>query len=180
MAQLVVKTYSRALFQLAQEENIKEKLEEESIVILDVLKNNEDFLTLLNHPKISKDEKISIFEESFVNLSNELLGLMSVIIKKDRYMYIIDILKDFLEIIKEDKGIVTASVFSAKELDEKQKAKIEQRLENLTNKKVETVYTVDQSLVGGLKIRIGDRIVDNSIKGRIDLMAKELLKIQLA
>ncbi|TCK87903.1 F-type H+-transporting ATPase subunit delta [Natranaerovirga hydrolytica] len=181
MAELVVKTYSNAIFQLAKEEDALDAIEEEAQVVLKILNENEEFLTLLNHPKISKEDKISILEKTFSEkISANFLGLLVIVVKKDRYSYIVEIIRELLNAIKEEKGIVAAHISSAKNLSDAQKEKVEQRLKELTQKSIEPVYVVESSLIGGLKIRIGDRIVDNSIKGKIDLMAKELRNMQLA
>jgi F-type H+-transporting ATPase subunit delta len=181
MAELIVKTYGSALFDLAREEGLMNTLEAEAKVILAALNENVEFLTILNHPKISKDEKVSLIENTFTEkISKELIGLMVVVIKKDRYNYLTKILKYFLELIKEENRVVTAYITSAKTLNQGQQEKVIERLGTLTKKKVEPVFSVEESLIGGLVIRIGDKIVDNSVKGKIENMAKELVKLQLA
>lgn len=181
MAELIVNTYANALFDLAKEEEKLALFETEAKGILTLLQENNDFLVVLNHPKISKDEKIALLEEIFSEkVAHELIGFMVIIIKKDRYNELTHIFRRFLDLVQEEKGIVTAFIKSAVALSDVQKQAVEERLTQLTQKTVETKYTVDPQLIGGLVIRIGDRIVDNSIKGRMDRMAKELLKVQLA
>ncbi|MFP4697376.1 MAG: F0F1 ATP synthase subunit delta [Eubacteriales bacterium] len=181
MAELIVKTYGNALFELSKENDSIDSMEEEVKVVVEALKNNKEFLSVLSHPKISKDNKVKTIENIFKDkISTELLGLMVVIIKKDRYDFLIEIFNYYLDLIKEHRGIVTAHITSAQILAKEQKTKIKQRLVTLTNKKVEAVFTVDESLIGGVNIRIGDRIVDNSIKGNIELLARDLMKVQIA
>lgn len=180
MAELIYKTYGKAIFNLAKEENKIEEIEQQTKIVLDILRENQQFITLLNHPKIVKEEKIQLIENTFEkSISRQLLGLMIIIIKKDRYVYLEGILNYFLELVKEEKGIIEAYVISAIQLNEDQKNKIIQRLITLTNKKVKLNYSVDTKLIAGMTIRIGDRIVDNSIKGKINKMTKELKNIQL-
>ena len=86
----------------------------------------------------------------------------------------------FLKQIKAYKHIGTAYVTSAKELTERQKLAIETRLLELTDFiSFEMVYQTDPSLIGGMIIRIGDKVVDSSIKTKLENMSKELLSIQL-
>ena len=85
MAKLVSKTYGDALFELAVEENRLDEFVEEVSSLIDILKENDELTKLLNHPKISKQEKAQVVEEIFGGkISRELLGLMNMIVQKDR------------------------------------------------------------------------------------------------
>ena len=86
-----------------------------------------------------------------------------------------------LEAVREYRKIGKASVTSASELTVEQKQKIEKKLLDSTEY-VEFImdYKIDPSIIGGLIIRIGDRVVDSSIKSKIELMKKDLMKLQLA
>jgi len=90
-------------------------------------------------------------------------------------------LEYFLSLVKAKQGIGVASVTSAEELSESQKKAVEEKLLATTGfKTMEMSYSVDKSIIGGLVIRIGDRIVDSSIQTRINELKKQLLKIQLS
>ncbi len=182
MAKLVSKTYGDALFELALEENKLDLFFEESEVIRQVFLENSELIKLLNHPKIDKDEKISVMENIFKDrASNEFVGFLTLLVKKERQNDLISILDYFVSQVKEYKKIGVAYVSSAKELNEIQKAEIEKKLLATTDyKEFEMNYTVEQSLIGGLVIRIGDRVVDNSIKHKLNELAKDLYDIQLA
>ena len=86
-----------------------------------------------------------------------------------------------LDKIKELKGIGVVYVKTAMPLGQEQKNKIQQKLLDTTRyKKVEMHYEVDESLIGGMKIRIGDRVVDSSIETKLSQLTKQLMKVQLA
>lgn len=83
--------------------------------------------------------------------------------------------------VKEYKKIGVVYVTTAVQLTQSQKDDVEKRLlETTSYTKFEMNYTVDAGLIGGMVIRIGDRVVDSSIKSKLDAMSRELLKIQLA
>jgi F-type H+-transporting ATPase subunit delta len=181
MAKLISKTYGDALFELAIEENKIDILLEEIEQLQDILAQNEEFGKLMNHPKILKEEKIQVARNVFEGrISNELLGFLTIIISKDRYKDIDEILAYFIAEVKKFKGIGIATVTTAVPLREDQCRKIEQKLLDTTEyKSMEMHYKLDESLIGGMVIRIGDRVVDSSISTKLNGLQRDLLKVQV-
>ena len=181
MAKLISKTYGDALFELALEENrIDDYVEEVNAMSL-IFKENPELSKLLDHPKISKEEKIQVIGSVFDGrVSRELVGLINMIVEKGRNDAIEEIFRYFIDRVKEYKNIGVASVVSAVELSADQKANVEKRLLETTKYvQFEISYEVDKDLIGGMVIRIGDRVVDSSIRTRIYELTKELAKIQI-
>lgn len=181
MAKLVSKTYGEALFKLAIEADQLETLASEAKDVLEVFRENEDFVKLLNHPKISREEKIKVVENVFKgNISDTIVGFLVLIVQKGRYDELEGIFNYFLSEVMEYKNIGVVYVSSACVLSEEQKKQLEKRLLEVT-KYVEFKmnYSVDASLIGGMVIRIGDRVVDSSIRTKLNTMANELKKVQL-
>ena len=181
MAKLISKTYGDALFELAVEKDKVDVLLQEIEQLKEVLSENEDFGRLMNHPKIIKEEKIQVAKDVFAGrVSDELLGFLTIVIAKDRYKDIDAILDYFIAEVKRHKGIGIATVTTAVPLREEQCKKIEQKLLDTTQyTKMEMHYDLDESLIGGMVVRIGDRVVDSSIKTKLSELQKELLKVQL-
>ncbi len=182
MAKLVSKTYGEALFELAVEESKLDAFYEEVSAIRLILEQNPEFSKLMNHPKIDKDEKLAVVENVFGGrIDKELVGFLRLIVAKDRYDEIADILAYFLDRVKTEKGIGVAFVKSAGPLTDAQKKAVEERLLETTQfTQMEMTYEVDPSLIGGLVIRIGDRVVDSSIQTKLNELKKQLMKIQLS
>ena len=181
MAKLVSKTYAQALFELAVEENKTAPFMEEAAGLLEVIRTNVEFGQFMNHPKIQKEDKIEVVKNVFENqISKELVGFLVTIVEKDRYTEIEDILGEFIAAIKEYNNIGTAYVTTAIALENKEKQDIESRLLATTKyETIECVYHVDESLIGGMVIKMGDRVVDSSIRTKLDKLQRELLAIQL-
>lgn len=181
MAKLVSKTYGDALFELALEEDKLDVIFEESKVIREVFLNNSELIKLLNHPKIDKDEKIQVMENIFTNrASKDFVGFLTIIIKKERQNNIIEILDYFIAAVKEYKKIGVAYVTTAMELAQDKRKSVEERLLATTKyEQFEMNYAVDESIIGGMIIRIGDRVVDSSIKTKLNELSRNLYKIQL-
>ncbi len=182
MAKLISKTYGEALFELAVEENKVDVFADEIRVILDILNQNLDFVNLLNHPKISKEEKLQVVDEVFGGkVSKEIQGFLNIIVAKERNKEIMAIMEYFLDEVKALKGIGVCYVTTPMELKEAQKEAVVKKLIETTNfKEMEMNYQIDETLIGGMVIRIGDRVVDSSIQTKLSKLEAQLLKIQLA
>ncbi len=181
MAKLVSKTYGDALFGLAMEDNKMDLLYTECKSIMSILDENPDFSNLMNHPKIAKEEKVSVVEAVFKGrVCDELTGFIVLLIQKDRYSDLDAIMEFFIDKVKEEKKIGVATVTTAVALDKEARTKIEKRLLETTQYiSMEMTYLVDESLIGGMVIRIKDRVVDSSVASKINEIKKQLMKIQL-
>ena len=181
MAKLVSKTYGDALFELALENNQLDSMLEEVKAVSVAIAENEDLTKLMNHPKIVKEEKIKVIEDIFTGqVSRELVGLMRMIVEKDHYNELNSVFEYFIDCVKEYKNIGTAYVTSAVELTDSQKDAVMKRLLETTKYvEFEMHFDVDATLIGGMKIRIGDRVVDSSIKNKLNDLTRELSKITI-
>lgn len=181
MAKLVSKTYGDALFEIAAEFGKMDDFCEEAQGVLAVLKENAEISKLMNHPKIVKEEKIQIIEKLFKGrIGDELVGLMRMVVDKGHFGEIESVLLYFIAEVKESKNIGTAYVTTAMELSDAQKAQIVEKLIQTTKYvEFEMHYDVDAALIGGMVIRIKDRVVDSSIRTKIYDLSRELSKIQL-
>lgn len=181
MAKLVSRTYGDALFELAVEENRTDSFMEEIAMVQTVLKENRDLEKILMHPEIPKSRKLQVIEEVFKGkISNALTGFLRIVVTKGRYKDLPDIFAYFTARIKEYKKIGVAVVVSAIPLVEAQKQKIEKKILNTTSyEAMEMDYKVDESIIGGLIIRIGDRVVDSTIRSKLNSLTASLMKISL-
>jgi F-type H+-transporting ATPase subunit delta len=135
----------------------------------------------MNHPKVVKEEKVQLIEDIFKGrVSLELVGLMRMIVEKGHYQELLNVFDYYIHRVKDYKNIGTAFITSAFALSEEQKEAVEKRLLETTKYvEVETHYEVNAALIGGMVIRIGDRVVDSSIKTKLYDLTRELSNIQL-
>lgn len=181
MAKLISKTYGDALFTLAVEENKIDELVQEITQLLDILVKEGEFSKLMNHPRVPVEEKIALVKEIFTGrVSSELVGFLTLVVAKGRYSSINEILQYFLDSAKEFKGIGVAYVTTPLELSDTQKTAIVEKLLATTQyKEMEMHYSIEPALIGGMQIRIKDRVVDSSIQTKILKMQQNLMQIQL-
>lgn len=181
MAKLVSKTYGEALFELALEENKTGVFLEEIQGIMEAIADNPELDKMMKHPGIPKQDKIEVMENVFKGrVSDELTGFLEIVIAKERYGELQAIFGYFIDKVKELQKIGVAYVTTAVELSEAQKENVKSRLLQTTSyQSMEMHYNVDASLIAGMMIRIGDRVVDSSVRTKINELTKQLLQIQL-
>ena len=177
MAKLVETTYGEALFELAVQESKVDELCEEAQAVIDIFKDNEDLVNVLKSPKVEKKEKEQLIENIFKKfVSEDITGLLVIMVSKDRQTKIVSTLEYY-----EYKKIGVAYVTTARPLTDNQKLSIVSRLLSTTDYvDFKMNYDIDESLIAGMVIRIGDRVVDSSIKHKIDELTRNLKNIQLA
>lgn len=181
MAKLVSKIYGEALFEAAMEGQDMVSLMKEIETVCGILKENPDFDKLMTHPGVPKQEKLQVVEKVFKGrVSDKLAGFLTVVVEKDRYNELQNIFEYYIDKVKEADGIGVAYVSSAVELNEAQKSAVKAKLLATTSyRTMEMHYQTDAALIGGMVIRIGDRVVDSSIRTKLDDLTKQLLQIQL-
>lgn len=181
MAKLVSQVYGDALFELAKEENRTDEFWEEAQALREILQENIRLVQMMVHPEIIKEEKIQMLTTVFGDrISDEMLELMRMVVEKNHFAQMEQILAYFTERVMEDKNIGLATVITPMELTEAQKRQVEKRLLETTQYvSFRMKYEVDADLIGGMVIRIGDRVVDSSIRTKIYNLSRELSKIQL-
>ena len=182
MAKLISKTYGEALFELAVEEQKLDELFEEAKAVRKILKEYAEFGKLMTHPRISKEEKAQVAEAVFKGrVSSEMVGFLTIILEKGRVAELDETLTYFIDRVKEEKRIGVAFVTTAEALDDGTRTKVEKRLLDTTKyETMEMHYVVDPSIIGGMVIRIGDRVIDSSITTKLNELKKQLMKIQLS
>ena len=176
MAKQVETVYGDALFELAVEEKRVDDLYEEACFMRKVLSDNEDFVAMMTHPRIPEEEKLSTVESIFKGrISDEIIGLMRMIVEKGHFSHMDGVFSYFEDRVKDYKNIGVAHVTTPMELSESEKEKVKKRLLETTDyESFEMDYQVDESLIGGMVIRIGDRVVDSSIRTKLYNLKREL------
>ena len=182
MAKIVSKVYGDALFELALEKQSVTALYEEAEALRKIFRDNGELMQLLTHPKISKEEKEAAVKAIFDGrVSDDMAGFLVLVVDKGRADELDAVLGYFLSVVKEYKKIGVVDVASAVELTDAQKQKLCEKLLATTDyAALEVNYRVDAALIGGLVVRIGDRVVDSSIRTKLSQMEKQLQRIQLS
>lgn len=182
MAKLVSKVYGDALFETAIDKGQMDVLYDEACALVPIFRDNPELTVLLTNPQIVKEEKLAIMNRLFSgNVTEEMMGFLTIIVEKDRQNEILPIFEYFIQRVKDHKKIGAAYVTSAVALKDGQRVSLEKKLlETTPYVQFEMHYQVDPELMGGMVIRIGDHVVDGSLKTRLYELKRELSKLQLA
>lgn len=172
----VANRYAVALFQLAKEQNLLEQLENELTVVKEVVEQNPQFMVLLKQPKISKEAKKALVKDAFNGVTGTVLNLMFLLIDRKREDILNEVVEEYFDLANDARGIAQAKVYSVRALSKEE----EEALSDVFAKKVgkselRIINIVDQSLVGGVKLRIGNTIYDGSVKGKLERIERQLL-----
>jgi F-type H+-transporting ATPase subunit delta len=173
---MVAKRYALALFQLSKENNLLAKAEEELRVVKEVLLNSKELNAVLKSPKVTVEKKKEIIKGSFSNMNQFILNTLMILIERHRDDQIVDVVNSFIELSNEEQGIAEAKVYSIRPLTEAEKEGLSASFAAKVGKKslrIENI--VDTDILGGIKLRIGNRIFDGSLRGKLDRLERNLL-----
>lgn len=178
MAQLVSKAYSDALFEVAVEDNLVDRFHDEIELIGDTFEAYPEFFELYKSPRIGIDERKSVVQDIFEEkISQEMMNFMKVLLDKKRASEILNIKHEFLNRVYEHKGIVKAIVESAIPMEEVEVVKLQERLSGVTGKEVILKNKVNPEILGGLVVQVGDKVIDGSVKNKLNNMMDDLTQI---
>lgn len=178
MAKLVANVYSNALFEVAIEENKIDQLYNELTQITDLFSEYPDFFELFKTPKISVEDKKKSIEEVFEGkISTEMLNFLKIVLDKRRSNAIFSIKSEFDKKVYAHKGIEKATAETAVPLDSEEMKRLENALGDMTGKKIELKNVINPNVIGGLLLRVGDKVVDGSIRKRLSDMQDSLAQI---
>ena len=181
MAGVVSSTYGHAMFEIAVAEGTVDRLLAEAQTVASVLADNPDVLKLYEHPKITPEEKQAFTEQCFGGrVSDDMTGFLVLAVRNGRHRELPDMLRDMIREAKEYKGIGIVKVTTPLALSAEQRARVEKKiLETTGYRTLEGDYAIDRGLIGGIVIRIGDRVLDASVRTQLDELQKDLLQVQI-
>ena len=141
-------------------------------VIRDVYEISE-FKTMISNPVIDNTKKYEVIDEIFKNkIDDKMISFIKILIQKERFGEINEIISAYKDIVDDKNNIVRADVISAVELSDDYKSLIAEKLQTKYQKTIISDWIIDDSIIGGLVIKIKDDIFDNSIKSKIEKIGK--------
>jgi F-type H+-transporting ATPase subunit delta len=170
--------YAEALFQIAQEQENIEQLEQELQSVVKIIADSRDLQKILYHPQITPEEKKVILKSIFAGrVSRVTVNFLYLLIDHKREFFLKDIVTFFMEMANQVRNLAQAQVTSAVELKGEEKKKLNEILEKIVRKRIRAEYSIDPSLVGGVVVRIGDRVIDGSVRTKLARMGEHLRQI---
>lgn len=168
--------YATALLELAKERKSVERTLEDVLLIKNTIEESRDLMLFLRSPVIKPDKKVAALEAIFADQVSEMVHrFITLIAKKNRENLIDEIVTAFVDIYNDYAGIISAEVFVAKKLGDKQLSDTQKQLEKFTGKKVNISVTVQKDLKGGMAIKIADTVIDGTIKHKLEQLEDAFL-----
>ncbi|WP_147534975.1 F0F1 ATP synthase subunit delta [Bacillus marasmi] len=172
----VAKRYALALFQLSKEHQLLDQMETELRVVKDVVTNNPGLTALLQSPKLSKDKKKEIVTEAFSSASPYVVNTLKIMIDRGRAAHLAALADEFIILANEERGVAEADVFTTRPITADESKALSESFASKVGKKALTINNiVDSNLLGGVKLRIGNRIFDGSLRGKLERLERTLL-----
>ncbi|WP_066188087.1 MULTISPECIES: F0F1 ATP synthase subunit delta [Gracilibacillus] len=171
----VAKRYAEALFQIAQEKSTTDMLEEELATVKEVFQANATFLAFLQHPQVAGEKKKQLLSEAFSGFSKDVLHTLFILVDRHNEEIVPEIVDHFITFANEAKGIKEATVYSVRALTEVEQQEIERvftKKWNVTSLKINN--QVDPTVIGGIRIKVGNTVYDGSLKGKLDRLERQI------
>jgi F-type H+-transporting ATPase subunit delta len=176
---VVAKRYAKALFEVAQEKAIISQVEEELKAVVTAIQDHVDLQKFMNHPNIGASVKTDLLKKIFAGkVSEPVWNTLQIIIDKGREGILNALVNDYVKIANEALGQANATVYTAVALSEAQLAEIAAHFSKLTGKTLRLDSVTEPKLLGGIQVRIGDRLYDGSLSGKLNRLAKSLNQTQ--
>ncbi len=167
--------YAGALFALAKETGKLETVERDFARAVGTLDGNADVDAFMAHPAIGVAEKLQVAESLFSGkVDAAVYDFVCLLVEKKREQYLRMILEDFGALLMEHRGKQKATVFTPYELSPETKSSIIAGLEKSAGKKIDLEQVVDKTLIGGIKVQIGDMVYDGSVRSGLERMREAL------
>jgi F-type H+-transporting ATPase subunit delta len=171
----VASRYAKSIFDLAIETKLVDKVYKDMLLIDQVCKENRPLVVMLKNPIIRYDFKLKVLTRLFQKHIEEItLKFISLLCRKNRVDILPDTSKVYVEIYHEYKGIIIANVSSAVKLSSEIQNDFVNIVSKATGKTVELKTMVDEALIGGYILQVGDKMIDNSLKNKINHLRREL------
>lgn len=170
----ISKKYAEALYKSVDSD--KQKTLEELYAIAEIVNSNPEFNNFIENPRITFNAKDKLIDEAFKSkVSEKVFNTLKVLLNKRRFQVVNKLAEDFKALLFESQNIEVAKVISAKTLKEEQIKQIKQELETILKKTLEIESAIDESLIAGIKVEIGDdKVLDASVNSKLKQM-KQLL-----
>ncbi|HET7521801.1 MAG TPA: F0F1 ATP synthase subunit delta [Bacillales bacterium] len=173
MSEGVAKRYADALYEVAEERGKIEEIENGLASVAEAFREEEIARLWLN-PSLDAQRKKELIDSFSGSVNRELVNLLKVVVDNHREHQLQHIAKAYTKIANEARGIVDATVTTAVPLSDEDKEQLAKQFGNALNKKIRIDAKVDRDVIGGVLIRIGNRVYDGSIAGKLSRFKQRL------
>lgn len=170
----VARRYNLALYEIAAEQKSVDKVKKDFEDISNSISGSKELEMFLKTPIIKLDKKAAVLDALFKGKLSELtIKFINILSEKNRINILGDIASDFISLVNEKQGIITAKIKTAIDLSENEKNSLTEKLKKYTGKDITASYSVDPAIKGGFVAQIDDKIIDASITRQLELLREK-------
>lgn len=175
---LIERRYAEALVGISEQNNAIEDYQREFQSIVEVFNNQQDFRFFLLNPEVSADVKKEIINKVFSGqVKKDIVNFLKLLIDKGRIKFLPVIFDEYIKLVDKKRSVLNMTISSSSELEDSQINLIKEKYMKkygATSAKINV--EIDKNLIGGVKVKIGDKVVDGSIKGRLESLKSLIVK----
>ena len=168
----IAKRYASAIYDIAESSDKIGEIREALNILAENYNEDEEFKVFLLDPSIKYDEKVEYLHKSFDFISEDAFKIINYLVKKGRVSLAEKIKDSYLKIYYEKNNKILVNATFTKELSDNQRKALMKKLEEKYKKKIVLNLSVDEELIGGGIIKIGNKVIDGSIKSQIENIKK--------
>ncbi len=168
--------YAEAAFEIGRADGTLERWERDLVRLSEAM-SDEELRTLVEHPAVPYAAKERVLRRVVADVAPEPLNLVLLMVRRGRPGAIDRMVARFGDLVRRHRGVALAEVRTALPLENAQRSAVVERLHELTGDEIEINEVVDESLIGGITVRIGDRLYDASVRNRLERLRARLTAV---
>ena len=164
--------YAEALLDIAGEERAVPQYRRSLDELASVFRP--DVVRALRDPRVPLERRRAALDAATKDEPRAIRAVLDILVERDRIALVPDIARAFGDLVDRREGVVHAKVSTSVELNESERGGVLRQLEQASGKKIKATFTVDPRLIGGARVQIGDRLVDASLRAKLESLSREL------
>jgi F-type H+-transporting ATPase subunit delta len=173
----IARVYAEALFDVAKEKDKLDRIHDELDQFAEALSGDRDLQVFFFSPYFSTAEKEQGIDRAVKDADAEFVNFLKLLAEKHRMPLVFRVQRQFERLWKEERRRLDVTVTSAVELDPKIVEKVGEEIEKQTGRKVELQSTVDEDILGGLVLQVGNMVLDASVRNRLERLRKNIARV---
>jgi F-type H+-transporting ATPase subunit delta len=167
--------YGQSLYDLASSENLADEILCQMQTVRQLFTENPDYVRLLTEPSIPKKQRLALLDEAFgSDMQPYLLNFLKILVENGMVRDFGGCCRRYTALYNADRGIAQAEVTSAVPLSGQQLERLRAKLEEISGKKIQLQPKVDPSVLGGLRVSLEGKLLDGTVKGRLDDLRRKV------
>jgi ATP synthase F1 delta subunit len=172
--QEIAEVYARALFEVAKDHDVLDRIHDELAEFADALSESHDLQVFFFSPYFSSQEKKEGISKIVDGADERFIRFLELLAERHRMPVLFRIRREFDELWAEENKLLPVTITSAVELDDGTVKSIAKQIEEQTGKRVELTTDVDPEVIGGLRMRVGNLVMDATVRSRLERLRRKL------